>query len=35
MQFKNTREFAQSLDAKDTLKGYRSRFLFPKINGKE
>ena len=34
MQFKNTREFAQSLDAKDTLKGYRSRFLFPKINGK-
>ncbi|WP_339728577.1 kynureninase [Maribacter stanieri] len=35
MEFKNTLEFAQSLDAKDSLKTYRDEFIFPKINGKE
>tara|TARA_R110002051_G_scaffold43769_1_gene89328 strand:+ start:13072 stop:14340 length:1269 start_codon:yes stop_codon:yes gene_type:complete len=35
MEFKNTLEFAQSLDAEDNLKAYRSEFIFPKINGKE
>ncbi|MGC1516600.1 MAG: kynureninase, partial [Maribacter sp.] len=35
MQFKNTLEFAQSLDAKDKLSAYRDQFLFPKVNGKE
>jgi kynureninase len=35
MEFKNTLEFAQSLDAKDNLKTYRDEFIFPKINGKE
>lgn len=35
MQFKNTREFARSLDAHDKLKDYSSRFIFPKINGKK
>ncbi|WP_291963024.1 kynureninase [Maribacter sp.] len=35
MEFKNTLEFARSLDAKDNLKTYRDEFIFPKINGKE
>ncbi|MGJ8714706.1 MAG: kynureninase [Maribacter stanieri] len=35
MEFKNTLEFAQSLDANDNLKTYRDEFIFPKINGKE
>ncbi|APQ16499.1 kynureninase [Maribacter hydrothermalis] len=35
MEFKNTLEFAQSLDAKDNLKSYRDEFFFPKIKGKE
>ena len=35
MQFKNTREFARSLDAQDNLKDYSSRFIFPRINGKK
>ncbi|MEO9478875.1 MAG: kynureninase [Maribacter dokdonensis] len=35
MEFKNTLQFAQSLDAKDNLKTYRDEFIFPKINGKE
>ncbi|TLP80984.1 kynureninase [Maribacter sp. ACAM166] len=35
MEFKNTLEFAQSLDATDTLRSYRDEFIFPKINGKE
>jgi kynureninase len=35
MEFKNTLEFAQSLDAQDTLRSYRDEFIFPKINGKE
>ncbi|WP_339653303.1 kynureninase [uncultured Maribacter sp.] len=35
MEFKNTLEFAQSLDAQDNLRTYRDEFIFPKINGKE
>ena len=35
MEFKNTLEFAQSLDAQDNLRSYRDEFIFPKINGKE
>jgi kynureninase len=35
MEFKNTFEFAHSLDAQDTLRSYRDEFIFPKINGKE
>jgi kynureninase len=35
MIFQNTREFAQSLDAQDELKGYRNEFHFPKVNGKQ
>ncbi|WP_058105929.1 kynureninase [Maribacter dokdonensis] len=35
MEFKNTLQFAQSLDAKDNLNIYRDEFIFPKINGKE
>jgi len=35
MEFKNTLEFARSLDAKDNLKTYRDEFIFPKINGEE
>lgn len=35
MEFKNTLEFAKSLDAKDNLRTYREEFIFPKINGKE
>jgi len=34
MQFENTLEFAQKLDADDTLKKYREEFHFPKVNGK-
>jgi len=35
MQFENTLEFAQSLDANDALSGYRNEFHFPKVNGKQ
>ncbi len=35
MEFKNTLQFAQSLDAQDDLSRYRDEFIFPKINGKE
>ena len=35
MNFQNTREFAQSLDAQDELKKYQSEFEFPKVNGKK
>ena len=35
MIFENTREFAQSLDAKDELRNYREEFYFPKVNGKQ
>ena len=35
MEFKNTLEFAQSMDAKDDLRKYRDEFIFPKIKGKE
>lgn len=35
MNFQNTREFAQSLDAQDTLSKYQSEFEFPKVNGKK
>ncbi len=34
MEFQNTREFAQQLDAQDELFKYRDEFLFPSINGK-
>ncbi|GGD20581.1 kynureninase [Flavobacterium orientale] len=34
MEFQNTREFAQQLDAQDELFKYRDEFLFPRINGK-
>ena len=35
MEFKNTLEFAQTLDTQDNLRSYRDEFIFPKINGKE
>jgi len=35
MEFLNTREFAQQLDAKDKLAKYRDEFLFPHVNGKQ
>ncbi|WP_405383617.1 kynureninase [Maribacter sp. LLG6340-A2] len=35
MEFKNTLEFAQSLDAIDQLGVYRDEFIFPKVNGKQ
>jgi len=35
MEFKNTREFAKSLDKTDSLAGYKSEFYFPKVNGKD
>lgn len=35
MQFKNTLEFAQSLDKHDALKGYRQKFNYPQVNGKD
>ncbi len=35
MKFENTLAFAQSLDEKDALKSYRSRFHFPKLEGKQ
>lgn len=35
MEFKNTLQFAQSLDAQDDLSTYRDEFIFPKVNGKE
>ena len=34
MNFQNTREFAQQLDAQDELYKYRDEFIFPSINGK-
>lgn len=35
MEFKNTEEFAQSLDASDSLKEFRSKFFIPFHQGKE
>lgn len=35
MDFQNTREFAQQLDAKDKLAKYRDEFIFPHVNGKQ
>ncbi|RZJ30805.1 MAG: kynureninase, partial [Flavobacterium sp.] len=35
MNFENTREFAQQLDANDALSSYRSEFYFPQVNGKQ
>lgn len=35
MQFKNTLEYAQQLDAEDKLRKYRDEFHFPKVNGKQ
>lgn len=34
MNFQNTREFAQQLDAQDELFKYRDEFIFPKVNEK-
>ena len=35
MKLENTLEFAQKLDAQDSLKPYRERFHYPKLNGKD
>lgn len=35
MQFENTLEFAQRLDANDPLRHYRDEFHFPKVNGEQ
>jgi kynureninase len=35
MNFINTLEFAQQLDAQDILAKYKSEFIFPKVNGKD
>jgi kynureninase len=35
MNFQNTHSFAASLDVSDTLASYRSKFLFPKHDGKQ
>ena len=35
MNFQNTLEFAQSLDAEDKLRKYREEFHFPKVDGKQ
>ncbi len=35
MEFKNTREYAQSLDRADELQKYRKEFSFPQHNGKD
>ncbi|MFO8146332.1 MAG: kynureninase [Gillisia sp.] len=35
MEFRNTREFAQSLDKEDPLAKYKDEFIFPEINNKK
>src|SRR5882672_10061203 len=35
MIYKNTIEFAQEMDAKDSLKTYRDKFYFPMMHGKK
>ena len=35
MQFENTLDFAQNLDAEDPLSKYRDEFHFPKVDGKK
>jgi kynureninase len=35
MNFENTREFAQQLDAEDQLSKYRNEFIFPEVNGRK
>ena len=35
MNFKNTLQFASSLDQKDALRSYRDQFHFPQLNGKD
>ena len=35
MKFENTLAFAKQLDKKDPLGDYRSKFLFPQVNGKD
>ncbi|MGM1055139.1 MAG: kynureninase [Bacteroidota bacterium] len=35
MEFRNTREFAQSLDKEDPLAKYKDEFIFPAINNKK
>jgi kynureninase len=34
MKFENTLSFAKKLDQQDPLRSFRSKFLFPKVNGK-
>lgn len=35
MEFRNTREFAQSLDNEDLLRKYKDEFIFPEVDGKK
>lgn len=35
MEFKNTRDFARSLDYEDPLKKYKDEFIFPEVDGKK
>ncbi|MFO7720358.1 MAG: kynureninase, partial [Gillisia sp.] len=35
MEFKNTREFARTLDKEDPLANYKDEFIFPEINNKK
>jgi kynureninase len=35
MKFKNSLQFAKKLDREDPLRGYRNKFLIPKINNKQ
>ena len=35
MDFKNTLEFAQKLDAQDHLHKYQDEFIFPKVNNEK
>lgn len=35
MEFKNTREFARSLDNEDPIKKYKNEFIFPEVDGKK
>ena len=35
MEFKNTREFARSLDSEDRLRKYKDEFIFPEVDGKK
>ena len=35
MNFKNTLEFAQQLDAQDSLRSYQNEFIFPQVNNQK